>query len=325
VAPPTAKPSASTQRQPAPAAPPALEAEGSSRSSDDDGLWESLSDMDMSPSSLSGGWETPSLKGKERRWRSKKGDKDALVAVTHLSSADPSTALCSEGRVTQLTDEQRSDETTVLFEEDRSSSLSDEAAVTTSTATPSPAGKSPTTRPPPATSTTSPSVRKRSGSAVKRAEQKQQDKQAGEKSPVAAGKPRGRGTREFNDAPPIDQPTPGLLTSIDLQLITSRVGLCVGAGRQLLARGHALAVSSTPRSQALINAHAHDSRVQLAFALLVLLVLAAAQYCWLPPTIGTIASSRWVEVPLGLALALKFNELGSRLGAFCGPVPLRHA
>jgi len=305
----TATPSDGSHRK----APPAINLDAtSSQSSDEDGQ----SEVEPSLVGGGGGWETPSLKGKERRWRTRKGEKgkgekgSSSVAVTDLSSADPSTALCSSGKA-QLTDEQRSDETTVLFEEDRSSSLSEEAQPILPTAVEL---KPPTTRPPPAAPASSPTLRKRSTAAsTKRA----QDHKATDKS-------RSRGIKELNDAPPMDQQNPGLLASLDLQLVTSRAALCFGAAKQVLGRGHAVVAANTPRTQAFIRGHAHEARVQLAFALLVLLLLGAAQHASLPPTVGTLASTRWVEVPVGLMLAFKFNEIGSSLLALCSPPSFRH-
>lgn len=277
------------------------------------------------------GWETPSLKGKERR-RSKSAGSKGGMAVTHLAAADSS--LCS-GKV-QLTDEQRSDETTLIAEEDWASSGTDDAltlsaaasaaslpalaplsstapAVTASAAAPAAATSIAVKSSDRPTTTNNPVVRKRPSSMRKVSEAKGPEKA------------RSRVIKELNDAPPMESQSPGLIASLDFQLIGRHVSSTIARCKGAYAQAHKLVVIHTPHTQALLYAHAHETWFQACFALIVLLLLIIARSCSLPPSLGQLASSRWVEVPLGFALALKFNEVGGRILAGCTPVAPRNA
>lgn len=104
---PTAKPS-----QPSGSKSRRVPEASTSRSSDEDGH----SEPEASSPSRGDGWKTPSLKGKERRGRAKKGEenKTTSVVVTHASSAETSTAPCCSSKDEQHATGQKSDETTVL-------------------------------------------------------------------------------------------------------------------------------------------------------------------------------------------------------------------
>ncbi|KAL1499690.1 hypothetical protein AB1Y20_012958 [Prymnesium parvum] len=250
-------------------------------------------------SEKSDGWETPSLKGKERRWR--KGASKEHVGITHLSSADSS--LCS-GTV-QLTDEQRSDETTLMAEEDWASSCTEEAPGSTHGVIHAAAGRSRAA--PPAAP-----LRKRSSGVRRGSEPK------GEK-------PRGRGIKELNDAPPIGLAAPSLLASVDGSLLCRTLAPRLLAAKAAAARAAAAFAAAAPPPPAPLRAHAGEAWLQACLVALALLLLAAAQLCPLPPSLGSLASSRCVELPLGLALAVKFNEVGARVLASCTPVAVRSA
>jgi len=151
-------------------------------------------------------------------------------------------------------------------------------------------------------------------------------RKAAEGGSKAVEKPsKSRGIKELNDAPPLERGKPGLLAYLDWQLVSGRVACVAAAGKGLCARGHAAFLAATPRTQAVLEAHSHERWLQACFALLLLLALGVAHQCPLPPSVGQLASSRWIEVPLGLALALKFNEIGGQVAASCTPTAVRHA
>lgn len=41
----------------------------------------------------------------------------------------------------------------------------------------------------------------------------------------------------------------------------------------------------------------------------------------LPPSLGELSASRWLELPLGLLLGLKVNDVGTQLWSLCTPCP----
>ena len=272
-----------------------------------------------------GEWETPSLKARERRSRGVKGGGKDTIAVTPLSSADSS--LCS-GRV-QLTDEQRSDETTLMAEEDWSSSGTDEAPLlsnATGLAAPAAAASD-------APSADAPTSPKASGSRAVPVSCPRKRPTAPRKSEAAKAPEKARsrgGIKELNDAPPMARQRGSrllqpfhLLTSLDfarLQRAVSRgAASSAAACRGACAKGHAALIARTPQTQALLRTHAHEPWMQACFALLLLLLLAVGQHCPLPQSLGRGGVAWWVEVPLGLALALQVQEVGGRLLASLTP------
>jgi len=38
------------------------------------------------------------------------------------------------------------------------------------------------------------------------------------------------------------------------------------------------------------------------------------------PTLAELGASRWIEMPLGIALCFKFHDFGAKLWAYCSPV-----
>lgn len=172
--------------------------------------------------------------------------------------------------------------------------------------------KSPTTRP---TQSSSVGLHKRTSSSI--STKRTLEQKGGEK-------PRGRGIKELNDAPPLSQQDSGALAFIDFRAVSSRVALCISMGKRLVFCCHTKLAANTPHTQELIRAHAHKSWFQTACALLLLLVLRASQHSGLPQNVSVNGLSRWVEVPMSLVMAVKFNRIGSRITSFCAAAASCH-
>lgn len=253
------------------------------------------------------GWETS--KGKDRRHRAKTGLVER-VAVTHLSSADSS--LCS-GKV-QLADEQHSDKTTLMAEEDWVSTGTEEqlllAASAAAPSIPSP-NASTTHAATPWPSNPHPPI---SGKIV-RPSAPHTRKRVTRKSELAKGveKPRSCGIKELNDAPRMSQPPAGVLAfaSRELALLARHGSSLACATKAASSRFLTSLSASTPRTQAALRPHVYSTWLHACLLPLLLLLLCALELCPLPPSLISLTSSRWVEMPIGLVLAFKFNELGT--------------
>uniref|UniRef100_A0A7S0PZR2 Uncharacterized protein n=1 Tax=Coccolithus braarudii TaxID=221442 RepID=A0A7S0PZR2_9EUKA len=61
--------------------------------------------------------------------------------------------------------------------------------------------------------------------------------------------------------------------------------------------------------------------VQSVFVVLALLVLCAMPTQMLPPTVPQLEALHWLEIPLGVALAVKLPELSNVVQSICTPMP----
>ena len=270
----------------------------------------------------SDGWET-SVGARRRRGFAKgaEGGADASSApsaegkgaAVHLKHVSADSRPLS-GTRSAVSDEGYSEETQLLNEEDWSSAGSAEEPPTPSGATPAAAASG--TAHPAAASPTSPKKRVAAGPGAKR----------GAEHKAVDAKAKSRGIKELRDAAPLEARVPSLLTSIDLDAILNATGSAATAATRLAAVPYAYALARTPRTQAWIAAHGTEPKVQLGFALFALLLLLMLPTDYLPPTLGELGASKWIEVPVGLVLALKFNDLGSRLWSLFTPaaVSSRH-
>ena len=91
------------------------------------------------------------------------------------------------------------------------------------------------------------------------------------------------------------------------------------AGRYGLTIPLEYPLARTPKTQAWVSQHGTEPLVQLAALAIVVLFLLLLPTSHLPPTLSELGSSRWIELPVGLCLALKFNDLGGRLWSYVAP------
>jgi len=268
--------------------------------------------------SATDGWETPT--GPRRR-RFPKGagngqeaddaapsageSKGKAVHLKHVSADAPLTAI--NGRVSRaISDEDHSDQTQ-LVEEDWSSASHvsaddaqrDGGAGPNAAATPASAAPVPTP--------TSPAPKKRLASGSKAT------------SKATEAKSKGRGIKELNDAPPLEPRVPSLLASIDLEVITAAIGGVAAVAKRWATIPYEHALTRTPKTQAWLAQHGTEPATQLGFVLLAVLLLLLLPTASLPPTLGDMLTNRWIELPLGVALILKFNDLGTRMWSLCAP------
>ena len=135
-----------------------------------------------------------------------------------------------------------------------------------------------------------------------------------------------RGIKELNDAGgmQLEQRASGLasiLASIDADLV---VGFARSAYHVVLgwtAAMHQCLLARTPQTRAFIAAHGADRAVQFAIAAVAMVLLHSLPSSYFPPALVNLPGSRWVELPIGLLMALKINELGPELWSICSPTP----
>ena len=129
-----------------------------------------------------------------------------------------------------------------------------------------------------------------------------------------------RSMKEFRDAAPLESRAPSLLASIDFDVVFHAANTVM-----LKARRYGLTIpleytlARTPKTQAWVSQHGTEPLVQLAALAIVVLFLLLLPTSHLPPTLSELGSSRWIELPVGLCLALKFNDLGGRLWSYVAP------
>ena len=111
------------------------------------------------------------------------------------------------------------------------------------------------------------------------------------------------------------------IAAIDVDVVVSALAFVVSkieAGAR--APCEALA-RRTPRTQAFLAAHGTETRVQLCFAAVAMLLLLYLPTTHLPPAVADVSVSRWVEVPLGLLLLMQLAQVdfGTKLWVLLSP------
>jgi len=135
---------------------------------------------------------------------------------------------------------------------------------------------------------------------------------------AAETKHKARGIKELNDAPPLEARVPSLLASVDLDTLLSAASVA----KQRSHACYAGALAASPRTQAFVHAHGAQAPMQLGLALVALVALVVMPTSYLPPSLVDTGATRWLELPLGLLLGLKFNDIGSKMWTVCSPVPV---
>ena len=213
-------------------------------------------------------------------------------------------------------DGDHSDETTVFNDEDWSSAGSAEEPRPASPAVAHDAAATLAKDGSAAAAPSSPGARKRQATTKAK---------AAEKPPPPPAKPRG--LRELNDAPPLQAggSAASMLAAIDFELVSGVVGTAAAAASRCAAAQYERVLAHTPRTRALVEAHGAERSTQIGLVLIVLLVILMLPPASWPPTLPELGASRWLELPLGLALSLRVNDLGHRLWALCTPHPVSHS
>jgi len=129
--------------------------------------------------------------------------------------------------------------------------------------------------------------------------------------------------KEFNDAnlqEPRVSSLLALLARIDVECVRSVGSTSMLAAKQRAGRCYRALVTHTPRTQAFVQAHGTEARVQLGLACVALLLLLLVVRSTYPPSFfGELVTSRWVEVPVGVLLAVHANSLGGLVRSFITP------
>ena len=257
-------------------------------------------------------WETAQSGRRGGRKEARAGErKDAggagAIGLTHLKDSPPlSTAGSGKGEPRSSNqskwDEGHSDQTTLLNDEDWSSAGSAEEPRPAS-----PDAQSPDTV-----------VGKEGGIVAPMRKRAPPKGKASEKAQSAPSRPR-----ELQDAPPLESrgSAASMLASIDLELVASAASAAAGAASRCAAAQYERALSHTPRMRALVRTHGAEAYAQVGLVLLAVLVLLVLPTSQLPPSLGELSASRWLELPLGLLLGLKVNDVGTQLWSLCTPCP----
>ncbi len=246
--------------------------------------------------------------------RKESGDAaDIGLSPLHLKDSPPLSDRSSKGDVRGSSqskwDENRSDQTTLLNDEDWSSAGSTEE--------PRPASPDAQTDGAAASTSGSPSP-------STRGKRLAQQSKAADKAAAQPSKPRI--LRELRDAPLLEsrRSAASMLAAIDFDLVVSAACFVAAAASRCVGAHYERVLTHTPRTRALVRRHGAERHTQMALAFMALLLLLVLPTSWLPPTPGELGASRWLELPVGLVLGIKVNDLGNKLWTLCTPCPTQH-
>jgi len=132
--------------------------------------------------------------------------------------------------------------------------------------------------------------------------------------------------RELRDAPLLESrgSAASMLAAIDLDLIVSVTSAAAAVASRCAGALYERLLTHTPRTRALVLKHGAERHAQMALVLVALLFLLLLPTSRLPPSLGELVAPRWLELPIGLILGLKVNDLGNKLWTMCTPCPTQH-
>jgi hypothetical protein len=132
--------------------------------------------------------------------------------------------------------------------------------------------------------------------------------------------------RELRDAPLLESrgSAASMLAAIDLDLIVSVTSAAAAVASRCAGALYERLLTHTPRTRALVLKHGAERHAQMALVLVALLFLLMLPTSRLPPSLGELVAPRWLELPIGLILGLKVNDLGNKLWTMCTPCPTQH-
>ena len=235
------------------------------------------------------------------------------VSPLHLKDAPPLSDRSSKGEVRGSNqskwDEGHSDQTTLLNDEDWSSVSAGSAEDPRPGSPDAHTDSAPTSGP-----ASSPERVKRSPCKTKPADK--------------AGAPpcKPHVLRELRDAPLLESrgSAASMLAAIDLDLVVSVTSAAAAVASRFAGAQYERLLTHTPRTRALVLKHGAERHAQMALVLVALLSLLLLPTSRLPPSLGELGAPRWLELPIGLILGLKVNDLGNKLWTLCTPCPTQH-
>ena len=115
-----------------------------------------------------------------------------------------------------------------------------------------------------------------------------------------------------------------MLAAIDLDLVVSVTSAAAAVASRFAGAQYERLLTHTPRTRALVLKHGAERHAQMALVLVALLSLLLLPTSRLPPSLGELGAPRWLELPIGLILGLKVNDLGNKLWTLCTPCPTQH-